>query len=119
MMKTKRSPIAQLTSWFRQKKWKPFPFQQESWDAYLRGEHGLIYASTGTGKTYAAILGPILEGLAETSAQVIPPQGDDELDESESPKKSRALTQSNVSRNRRKRTESLRGPMDHTAARSQ
>ena len=37
----------------------PFPFQEEVWQAYLGGESGLIHAATGTGKTYAAWLGPV------------------------------------------------------------
>ncbi|MEO7363751.1 MAG: DEAD/DEAH box helicase, partial [Gemmatimonadaceae bacterium] len=55
-----------LTRWFSTRKWKPFPFQREVWDAYANGESGLIHAATGTGKTYAAWLGPVLEALAET-----------------------------------------------------
>ncbi|MEP6781238.1 MAG: ligase-associated DNA damage response DEXH box helicase [Gemmatimonadaceae bacterium] len=52
-----------LSRWFRSRKWKPFAFQQEVWDAYARGESGLIHAATGTGKTYAAWLAPVLEAL--------------------------------------------------------
>ncbi|MEP6764473.1 MAG: ligase-associated DNA damage response DEXH box helicase [Gemmatimonadaceae bacterium] len=55
-----------LLRWFATRKWKPFGFQQEVWDAYARGESGLIHAATGTGKTYAAWLGPVLEALDET-----------------------------------------------------
>ncbi|MDQ6613051.1 MAG: ligase-associated DNA damage response DEXH box helicase [Gemmatimonadota bacterium] len=55
-----------LARWFRTRKWKPFAFQQEVWDAYARGESGLIHAATGTGKTYAAWLGPVLEALRAT-----------------------------------------------------
>ena len=53
-----------ITRWFNAKKWKPFAFQREVWDAYARGESGLIHAATGTGKTYAAWLGPVIEALA-------------------------------------------------------
>src|SRR6185436_591558 len=35
------------------------------WAAYLRGESGLIHASTGTGKTLAAWGGPLLEWLSD------------------------------------------------------
>ena len=48
--------------WFAARGWAPFAFQREVWDAYLRGESGLIHAATGTGKTLAAWIGPILEG---------------------------------------------------------
>lgn len=40
-------------NWFHQQNWKPFPFQKETWDAFLKGKHGLLNAPTGSGKTYA------------------------------------------------------------------
>jgi ATP-dependent Lhr-like helicase len=40
-------------SWFRQQDWKPFPFQKNTWRAFLQGKHGLLNAPTGSGKTYA------------------------------------------------------------------
>ncbi len=54
--------------WFRSRGWTPFPFQQEAWAAYLAGRDGLIHASTGTGKTYAAWFGPLLEWLDDNPA---------------------------------------------------
>ena len=39
--------------WFQQQCWKPFPFQKETWKAFLAGKHGLLNAPTGSGKTYA------------------------------------------------------------------
>ena len=39
--------------WFNSKKWKPFDFQKEVWQAYLKNQHGLLNAPTGSGKTYA------------------------------------------------------------------
>ena len=48
--------------WFASKGWQPFAFQREVWEAYARGESGLIHAATGTGKTLAAWFGPLLEG---------------------------------------------------------
>jgi hypothetical protein len=41
------------------------PFQRQAWQAYLAGESGLIQVPTGSGKTYAAVMGPIAELLAE------------------------------------------------------
>jgi ATP-dependent Lhr-like helicase len=55
-----------LVDWFATRGWKPFPFQKEAWKAYLAGENGLIHATTGTGKTYAAWLGPVIEWLAQS-----------------------------------------------------
>jgi ATP-dependent helicase Lhr and Lhr-like helicase len=57
----------EVERWFRSGGWRPFPFQREVWDAYLAGESGLVHAATGTGKTYAAWLGPLLEWMAEES----------------------------------------------------
>jgi len=59
--------------WYRGRGWEPFAFQREAWDAYRAGESGLIHASTGTGKTLAAFLGPVLEALAESPATAPPP----------------------------------------------
>ena len=46
----------------------PFPFQREAWQAYLSGEHGLVNAPTGSGKTYSLIL-PILLEYATAKAR--------------------------------------------------
>lgn len=40
-------------SWFKQQNWKPFPFQTQTWTAFLQGKNGLLNAPTGSGKTYA------------------------------------------------------------------
>ncbi|HLM66984.1 MAG TPA: ligase-associated DNA damage response DEXH box helicase, partial [Longimicrobium sp.] len=58
-------PIAPADAWFAARGWEPFAFQRDVWRAYLAGESGLIHAATGTGKTYAAWLGPVLEWFAE------------------------------------------------------
>jgi ATP-dependent helicase Lhr and Lhr-like helicase len=42
-----------INSWFENRGWKPFPFQMQTWTAFLRGKHGLLNAPTGSGKTYA------------------------------------------------------------------
>ena len=57
-----------MREWFRLHGWSPFPFQEEVWRAYLAGESGLIHAATGTGKTYAAWIGPVLEWLRDYPA---------------------------------------------------
>ncbi|MEP2612135.1 MAG: DEAD/DEAH box helicase, partial [Cyclobacteriaceae bacterium] len=49
--------------WFRAKRWKPFPFQEECWKSYLEGKSGLLNAPTGSGKTYALWIPCILEFL--------------------------------------------------------
>ncbi|HUR94477.1 MAG TPA: ligase-associated DNA damage response DEXH box helicase [Gemmatimonadales bacterium] len=60
-----REPLECVREWFRLHDWTPFAFQEQVWTAYLAGESGLIHAATGTGKTYAAWLGPILEWLRD------------------------------------------------------
>ncbi|SPD67365.1 ATP-dependent helicase Lhr and Lhr-like helicase (plasmid) [Cupriavidus taiwanensis] len=40
--------------------WQPFAFQREVWTAIARGQSGLLHATTGTGKTYAAWLGALM-----------------------------------------------------------
>jgi ATP-dependent Lhr-like helicase len=50
-----------IGTWFKQKGWRQFPFQQEMQDAYLEGYSGLLNAPTGSGKTFALFL-PFLVG---------------------------------------------------------
>lgn len=50
-----------VDTWFASRGWTPFQFQRDVWDAYLNGESGLVHAATGTGKTLAAWMGPLLE----------------------------------------------------------
>ena len=40
-------------NWFKEQQWKPFPFQKQTWNAFLQGKNGLLNAPTGSGKTYA------------------------------------------------------------------
>jgi ATP-dependent Lhr-like helicase len=54
-----------LTDWYTARGWTVFDFQRRAWEAYLDGRDGLIFSPTGTGKTFAAWLGPVLERLAE------------------------------------------------------
>jgi ATP-dependent Lhr-like helicase len=39
--------------WFQDQGWKSFPFQTQTWTAFLQGKNGLLNAPTGSGKTYA------------------------------------------------------------------
>ena len=34
-----------IEQWFAGRGWQPFAFQREVWDAYARGESGLIHAA--------------------------------------------------------------------------
>ncbi len=40
-------------NWFSNQGWSPFPFQEQTWQAYLSGKNGLLNAPTGSGKTLA------------------------------------------------------------------
>lgn len=40
-------------TWFESRGWKAFPFQTQTWTAFLQGKNGLLNAPTGSGKTYA------------------------------------------------------------------
>lgn len=52
-------------SWFQSKSWTPFPFQKQTWKAFLDGKHGLLNAPTGSGKTYALWIPIVLQYLKE------------------------------------------------------
>jgi ATP-dependent Lhr-like helicase len=47
--------------WFKTQTWKPFPFQKETWTAFLQGKNGLLNAPTGSGKTYALWIPIVLD----------------------------------------------------------
>ncbi|MCW5624942.1 MAG: ligase-associated DNA damage response DEXH box helicase [Burkholderiales bacterium] len=51
---------ARIERWFEARQWQPFPFQRAVWAAATAGESGLIHATTGTGKTYAAWFAALL-----------------------------------------------------------
>jgi ATP-dependent Lhr-like helicase len=59
---------ARIDAWFASKGWSTFDFQREVWRAYRQGESGLIHSATGTGKTLAAWLGPLLENAGDMTA---------------------------------------------------
>jgi len=57
------SSINIIKNWFKKNGWKPFKFQTEVWEKYKEGYSGLIHSATGTGKTYAAFFGSVIEYL--------------------------------------------------------
>lgn len=50
-----------ISAWLQSQKLQPFPFQEETWQAMINGNSGLVIAPTGCGKTYAVLLGAIIE----------------------------------------------------------
>ena len=61
MIETQKDLFDIAKNWFLQKGWKPFEFQEQTWRAYLKGKSGLLNAPTGSGKTYALWIPPLLE----------------------------------------------------------
>ena len=53
------------TAIFKKKGWKVFKFQRDTWKAYASGQSGLVHAPTGTGKTYAVWIPPLVEWMTE------------------------------------------------------
>ncbi|MDX2215344.1 MAG: ligase-associated DNA damage response DEXH box helicase [Oculatellaceae cyanobacterium bins.114] len=53
------SCLQPILAWFETQGWQPLPFQLEAWQAVLAGESGMIQVPTGSGKTYAAVMGAI------------------------------------------------------------
>lgn len=54
-----------IQKFFENRGWDPFPFQEKAWKAFLKGESGLLHVPTGSGKTYAAIMGPFAKFIAK------------------------------------------------------
>jgi ATP-dependent Lhr-like helicase len=52
-----------VDDFFDARGWTPFAYQRQTWDAYLRGESGLVEAATGTGKTLAVWSGAVQEWI--------------------------------------------------------
>lgn len=47
--------------------WKPFRFQRSVWRAYQDGYSGLVHSATGTGKTLAVWMGPLIEWMNQNT----------------------------------------------------
>ena len=57
------SPNQMVERYFAASQRKPFAFQKQCWRAYQAGQSGLVHSATGTGKTLAVWMGPILSWL--------------------------------------------------------
>lgn len=53
--------------WFANKGWVPFQFQLDTWQAYFKGESGLVNAPTGSGKTYSLLIPILIESQFDQS----------------------------------------------------
>ena len=56
---SRKNSINNIKTFFYKKNWEPLPYQIQTWEAYLKGENGIIQVPTGSGKTYAALMGPL------------------------------------------------------------
>lgn len=59
------TPTQIVDRYFASVGWKPFRFQRSAWRAYRDGCSGLVHSATGTGKTLAVWMGPILHWLGK------------------------------------------------------
>lgn len=59
-------------NWFHDQGWEAFPFQKQTWTAFLQGKHGLLNAPTGSGKTYALWFPIILNNMRESEKKKLP-----------------------------------------------
>ncbi len=50
-----------INNWLRKKGYKPFLFQQQTWQHIIDGRSGLVNAPTGTGKTFSVFLGALIQ----------------------------------------------------------
>ncbi len=57
-----------VDAWLASRGVTPFPFQRETWDHIVAGRSGLLHATTGAGKTYAAWLGALRLELTRAKA---------------------------------------------------
>ena len=63
------TPAQRVDRYFESIGWKPFRFQRDVWRSYQAGSSGLVHSATGTGKTLAVWMGPILKWLRENPEQ--------------------------------------------------
>lgn len=59
LKKTKGYSI--IAQWLSSKDFKPFAYQEETWQHIINGESGLVNAPTGTGKTFSVFLGALIQ----------------------------------------------------------
>jgi ATP-dependent Lhr-like helicase len=62
---TAQTPRQIVDAWFAERDWKIFPFQKAVWRAALKGESGLLHATTGSGKTYAVWLAALQRAMQQ------------------------------------------------------
>lgn len=62
MNELQRTPgYTSITNWLAAKSFRPFPFQEDTWQHIVQGRSGLVNAPTGMGKTYSVFLGALIQ----------------------------------------------------------
>ena len=69
---------SRIDAWFEERGWSPFPYQERIWEAYRRGESGLVNAPTGTGKTLAVWFAAVLRWMSRRDGRDADPSADGE-----------------------------------------
>ncbi len=64
-----------ILQWLHSKGLTPFSYQEETWEAILLGQSGLVNAPTGCGKTYAVFLGALMQFFNEENTKKKLPPG--------------------------------------------
>jgi ATP-dependent Lhr-like helicase len=54
-----------IRTWLEGKSFRPFAYQEETWDHIINGQSGLVNAPTGTGKTFSVFLGALIQFINE------------------------------------------------------
>ncbi len=61
MLLKKTAGYTVIKNWLGAKSFKPFQFQEETWQHIIEGKSGLVNAPTGTGKTFSVFLGSLIQ----------------------------------------------------------
>ncbi|NND95932.1 MAG: ligase-associated DNA damage response DEXH box helicase [Pirellulaceae bacterium] len=62
---TRIRPSKEVDRFFDAVGWRPFRFQRSTWRSYQDGSSGLVHSATGTGKTLAVWMGPLIKWMKE------------------------------------------------------
>ncbi|HRQ17863.1 MAG TPA: ligase-associated DNA damage response DEXH box helicase [Agriterribacter sp.] len=57
-----------IQQWLAKKDFKPFTFQEETWQHIINGKSGLVNAPTGFGKTFSVFLGVVIDFINQHPA---------------------------------------------------
>jgi len=55
----------EINNWLKAKSFKPFLFQEQTWQYIAEGKSGLVNAPTGCGKTFSVFLGALIQFISE------------------------------------------------------